>query len=143
MKKIYSEIDEKVLLAILVGIEDFVKERNEIIPETEFIQSAAMSLNKGRKFRAHRHIWKQLNSVYGFGQVITQECWLMMHGTIHVTLYDVNDQERCSMNLYAGDVLFMLQGGHAFECMEDDTLMWEFKTGPYEGQAKDKVFIDE
>ena len=35
------------------------------------------------------------------------------------------------------------QGGHTYEILEDDTIVYEYKTGPYKGQENDKVFIDE
>ena len=33
------------------------------------------------------------------------------------------------------------EGGHNYEILEENTLVYEFKTGPYEGIDKDKVFI--
>ena len=34
------------------------------------------------------------------------------------------------------------QGGHTYEILEEDTIVYEYKTGPYKGQANDKEFID-
>ena len=34
-------------------------------------------------------------------------------------------------------------GGHTYEILVDDTVVYEYKTGPYMGQAKDKEFITE
>ena len=45
--------------------------------------------------------------------------------------------------LKAGDASFTLYGGHTYEILEEDTLVYEYKTGPYEGQELDKTFIDE
>ena len=42
-----------------------------------------------------------------------------------------------------GDASFTLEGGHTYEILEDDTLVYEYKTGPYEGQKLDKTFLDE
>ena len=44
--------------------------------------------------------------------------------------------------LEVGDASFTLEGGHTYTILEDDTLVYEYKTGPYEGQKNDKVFID-
>ena len=44
--------------------------------------------------------------------------------------------------LEPGDASFTLEGGHTYTILEDDTLVYEYKTGPYEGQELDKVFID-
>jgi len=43
--------------------------------------------------------------------------------------------------LYVGDASFTLEGGHNYEILEDNTLVYEYKTGPYEGQEFDKTFI--
>jgi len=36
-----------------------------------------------------------------------------------------------------------LYGGHTYEIMEDDTLVLEFKSGPYYGQKLDKEFMSD
>jgi hypothetical protein len=43
--------------------------------------------------------------------------------------------------LHVGDASFTLEGGHNYEILEDNTLVYEYKTGPYEGQEMDKKFI--
>jgi hypothetical protein len=34
-----------------------------------------------------------------------------------------------------------LEGAHTYTILENDTLVYEYKTGPYEGQELDKQFI--
>ena len=41
-----------------------------------------------------------------------------------------------------GDCSITLYGGHTYEALEEGTLVYEFKTGPYEGQELDKRFIE-
>jgi hypothetical protein len=55
--------------------------------------------------------------------------------------YDTDDQIISTPILYPGDASFTLEGGHNYEIQEDNTLVYEYKTGPYEGQALDKTFI--
>jgi hypothetical protein len=43
--------------------------------------------------------------------------------------------------LKTGDASFTLEGGHNYLILEDNTLVYEYKTGPYEGQLMDKKFI--
>jgi len=45
--------------------------------------------------------------------------------------------------LNAGDASFTLEGGHTYEILEDNTIVYEYKTGPYEGQQNDKKFLNE
>jgi len=44
--------------------------------------------------------------------------------------------------LKQGDCSVTLGGGHTYLILEDDTLVYEYKTGPYKGQKNDKVFLD-
>ena len=41
----------------------------------------------------------------------------------------------------SGDCIVSMSAGHSFEVLEDDTLLYEFKNGPYYGTEKDKEFI--
>ena len=42
-----------------------------------------------------------------------------------------------------GDCSMTFEGGHTYTIMEDDTVVYEYKTGPYMGIENDKVFIDD
>ena len=39
------------------------------------------------------------------------------------------------------DISITFYGGHNYVSLEDDTRVYEYKTGPYMGQARDKEFI--
>jgi len=143
MEKIFSKTDPDVLLAIIVFFKDFDKPRNEIVDKDEFIQGAAIRVNDGDRFKPHHHIWKQFSSQYGNGLTKAQEAWIVIRGIIKVTIYDFNNKILHISSLKEGDACFLLHGGHTFECIKDHTYIWELKTGPYSGQANDKIFIDE
>ena len=55
--------------------------------------------------------------------------------------YDLDNSVLTTEILNVGDASFTLEGGHNYEILEDNTLVYEYKTGPYEGQEFDKVFI--
>jgi len=93
-------------------------------------------MNEGKTFRPHKHIWKNPS----FEQMIAQESWVVIRGSVKVHFFDREMKPLETHILKAGDASFTLQGGHTYEILEDDTLVYEYKTGPYEGQAKDKVF---
>jgi hypothetical protein len=143
MEKIYSKVEDDVLLAIITRLSDFDKPRNEIVPVEEFLQGALICVEDGNSFRPHKHIWKDFNSQYGYNQIQTQECWFVHKGLIAAIIYDVDDTIVKRIYLKEGDTCFLLHGGHAFCCLENGSKILEVKNGPYEGQAKDKKFIDE
>jgi cupin fold WbuC family metalloprotein len=137
MEKIYSKIDDDKLLHIVVRLDDF-KGRTEIVPENNFIQCAALKMPKDKTFPPHRHITKERT----YAEQIAQESWVVITGKVRCILYDTDDTVIATPILEAGDASFTLYGGHTYEILEEDTIVYEYKTGPYEGQQLDKEFID-
>ena len=76
-------------------------------------------------------------------KVIAQESWVVIKGKVKCIFYDINHEILCTPILEAGDCSITLEGGHTYEILEDDTVVYEYKTGPYEGQELDKTFIKE
>ena len=136
MQKIYSKIEDGKLLHIINRLED-IEDRTDIIPSKNFIQCATLKMENGKTFKPHKHIKKQ--RVYE--QQIAQESWVVIKGRVKFYFYDLDDKLLDTIILEQGDASFTLEGGHNYEILEDDTIVYEYKTGPYEGQQKDKVFI--
>jgi hypothetical protein len=63
-------------------------------------------------------------------------------GSVKCYFYDLDDSLLETVNLFVGDVSFTLSGGHNYKILEDSTIVYEYKTGPYEGQILDKKFIN-
>lgn len=135
MNKIYSNIENNKLLHIIVRSKASL-ERVDLCPSSEFIQVAKLNMDKGRTFQPHKHIIKN-----GEQQVIAQESWIVVRGKVKVILYDMDDTLIHTDILESGDCSITFYGGHNYEILEDDTLVYEYKTGPYKGQKLDKVFI--
>lgn len=136
MEKIYSKVDPNKLLHVIVRKEDLTPGRIEVVPENNFIQCALLNMEKGKTFKPHKHIWKERTR-----NVIAQESWVVIQGSVKCVFYDIDDQLISTPILYPGDSSFTLEGGHNYEIQEDDTLVYEYKTGPYEGQSLDKTFL--
>lgn len=137
MKKIYSKVAPQLLCHVIYTLGDFSDGRRDIINPTEFIQCSALKKMQGETFRPHKHIRN-----YQFGWRKAQESWVVLSGAVRCILYDIDDSILDMPILGPGDASFTLHGGHTYEILEDNTYVYEYKTGPYEGQAKDKTFID-
>jgi cupin fold WbuC family metalloprotein len=137
MEKIYSKIEPDKLLHIVVRKEEMLPGRQDIVPEDNFIQCSILNMTKGKTFKPHRHIWKQRTR-----NVIAQESWIVIQGKVQCIFYDIDNTVVSTPILEVGDASFTLEGGHNYIILEDNTLVYEYKTGPYEGQALDKTFID-
>lgn len=136
MEKIYSRIRQDILLHIIVKKKDFTTGRQDIIEPHNFLQCSMLNLDKGKTFSPHEHIWKN-----GPEKIIAQESWCCIQGSVKCILYDLDGTIVAERIIEAGDASFTLQGGHNYEVLEDNSLIWEYKTGPYLGQELDKVFI--
>jgi cupin fold WbuC family metalloprotein len=137
MKKIYSKIDPEKILHIVVRKDDFKSGRQDIIDESQFIQCSILQMENGKTFKPHKHIWKERTR-----NVIAQESWVIICGSVEVIFYDLDDTVLEKFVLNEGDASFTLEGGHNYKILEEDTLVYEYKTGPYEGQSLDKVFLE-
>ena len=138
MIEYYSKIEPNKLLHVVVRKEDLKPGRKDIIPEEHFIQCSHLNMEKGKTFRPHKHIFNNRTR-----DVIAQESWIVIQGKVKCIFYDLDDTILVEPILNPGDASFTLEGGHNYEILEDNTLVYEYKTGPYEGQALDKTFIGE
>ena len=136
MDKIYSKVKPGTLLHMVNKLED-IEGRTDIAPESEFLQLATLKMEKGKTFKPHKHILKD-----GEKEVIAQESWVVIKGAVIVKMYDLDDALIATPILKAGDCSMTFQGGHTYEILEDDTIVYEYKTGPYKGQENDKEFIN-
>jgi hypothetical protein len=57
---IYSEVNKKKLLHSINRVADF-RERNDLVDPQYFIQVASLSYEKGKTFRPHMHLWREIN----------------------------------------------------------------------------------
>lgn len=136
MRAIYSKVDPKVLLHILNKKNEIINQRTDISPSNEYLQVACFELSKGKTFRPHKHL-KNIKTTD-----ITQESWVVIKGSIKATYYDLDDKIIEEVVLHEGDITITFRGGHNYLALEDGTLVYEYKTGPYFGQEKDKTFLD-
>tara|TARA_R100000008_G_scaffold40649_1_gene23321 strand:+ start:2587 stop:2994 length:408 start_codon:yes stop_codon:yes gene_type:complete len=135
MQKIYSSIDKEKLLHVVLRKEDVQSERTNVIDDCEFLQLAVMKLPAGKTFKAHKHIFCEKVSN------IAQESWVVISGKVKAAFYDLDDTIVEEVVLNAGDCSITLYGGHNYEILEEDTVVYEYKTGPYLGIELDKEFI--
>lgn len=135
MEKIYSKIEPTKLLHLINRLNE-IDGRTDIAPVEEFLQLATLKLKKGQTFRPHKHITlvKETN--------IAQESWIVIKGSVKCVFYDLDDSIIAEPILYPGDCSMTFRGGHNYIILEEDTIVYEYKTGPYLGQELDKVFLN-
>ena len=130
----YSKNDPSILLHQLFTPKDNNK-RTNISPENQSLQVAYLSLNNQQTFKPHKHIFFERQ------MPIAQESWVLITGKVKIFYYDLDDKLLTTREMQSGDCTITYRGGHHYKALEEGTLVYEFKTGPYLGVEKDKAFI--
>jgi cupin fold WbuC family metalloprotein len=131
---IRSKISTEVL-HVVFRKEDFKNGRVDILNPDNFLQCSALSLKEGKTFRPHKHNFRNRTL-----DMVAQESFVVISGSVMCVFYDIDDKILETVRLNPGDASFTLKGGHTYRILED-SLIYEMKTGPYEGQQIDKTFI--
>jgi cupin fold WbuC family metalloprotein len=145
MKLIYSKINPSKLLHLIHSLKDIESlstdkglARINVAPVEEFLQLATLKMDKGKTFEPHKHIYKE-----GEKKVIAQESWIVIKGKVKVIMYDLDDTIIDEVILTAGDCSMTFAAGHNYIIQEHNTIVYEYKTGPYKGIKNDKVLLNE
>lgn len=139
IESIYSRIDNSKLLHQYIALskpgDDSVFRRQNVSSESESLQLALIEMPEGHTFKAHKHI------VFDRNMPRPQESWVVIRGSVCVYYYDIDDTLIKTVHLSPGDSTITYEGGHNYKALCNNTIVYEFKTGPYMGQAKDKEFL--
>jgi mannose-6-phosphate isomerase-like protein (cupin superfamily) len=82
-----------------------------------------------------RHLHKPLaRHIIGMAEVL-----VVRVGHCQIEVYDENKVLVATRDLYQGDVVLMVGGGHGFRILED-TVLLEIKQGPYLGEDDKELF---
>jgi len=140
MEKFYSKIQpDKVLHSVirLSEIENQDHFRKDLVDADQFIQCSSLKMDVGHTFKPHKHNYRLRN-----WKVIAQESWIVIRGKVKCIFYDLDDTILCEPILEVGDASFSFgEAGHNYLILEPNTIVLEYKTGKYEGQAIDKTFL--
>lgn len=137
MEYIYSKLYPKKILHSIFRFKDIKDGREDLVDSNNFIQCSALKLNEGKTFKPHRHNWRKRE-----WDIIAQESWVILKGKVKCIFYDLNNEIIAEPILEVGDVSFSFgEAAHNYLILEDDTFVYEMKTGKYEGQEIDKTFI--
>ena len=129
---IYSKIDKNILLHTIYKFDKDMPSRIDITEGDKFLQVSVMKFNNGKTFIPHKHI------PLDRGTNITHESWVIIKGKVKAILYDMDDTVIHEEVLEVGDCSISFSGAHNYLFMEDDSLIYEYKNGPYLGPELDR-----
>lgn len=135
MQEIRSSVDGNVLCRF-IRKEVVAGYRFDMSDANENLQVSARKFSAGTKVAPHKHNPLKRNTIG------TQEAWVVIEGRVMAYVYDIDDKFIDAIELHAGDAIVYFRGGHALNVLEDNTIFYEFKNGPYYGYENDKEPIE-
>jgi hypothetical protein len=124
--------EEKPLTYIIRS--GFLPDKTEFLTPPEFKQQVGFIVyHKGGEIQRHVHleIDRKLKG--------TSEVLVLKKGHCLIDVYNDNRELVATRELFAGDIMLMVGGGHGFRMLED-TVFLEIKQGPYTGIEEKERF---
>jgi mannose-6-phosphate isomerase-like protein (cupin superfamily) len=129
-----EEVKKKDKLLAKIIRNNYICDGVDFITPSEYSQQVAyMHHPTGKTIDAHVHNLVHRNVV------MTQEVLFIKKGVIRVDFYDEYEDYLESRDLYAGDIILLVSGGHGFQILEEVEMI-EVKQGPYAGEYDKKRF---
>lgn len=129
-----EEVKKKNRLLAIIIRDDYKCDGVDFVTPNEYSQQIAyMHHPAGKVIDAHIHNLVHRNVV------LTQEVLFIKKGILRVDFYDEYEDYLESKDLYAGDVILLVSGGHGFYVL-DEVEMIEVKQGPYAGENDKRRF---
>lgn len=129
---VHSRVKAGQLLACVANALECAGQRVDLAPPEQFLQACVLPLEQGKEIAPHIHAPRA--PAPAGDPVITQEGWIVLRGKIRVSLFDLDRTFLQDMELAPGHLIVTFYGGHSMLCVENDTLVVEFKNGPYVGR---------
>jgi len=121
------------LLGIYINDQDFKNEKNFLTDHSISFQVGTFNLDQGNVIQRHVH------NKYERKIFKTSEALFMIDGKIKVDLYDIENEFIKTVIVEKGEIIVMLDGGHAIEILEDSKFV-EVKQGPYDENSDKNHF---
>ena len=130
--KVKEIIKDNFVLARLIPESAWNKGLGFYSNDADFIQVGTWNYDKGKKLNRHIHnaVKREINRTY--------EVLYVKKGTIKAQIYDLDENLVEELTVNTGDTLILLESGHGYEIIEDNTKVLEIKNGPYLGAEIDR-----
>ena len=134
--KIEKIINKNEVVAYILRDIYSYKRRQFVERTNDFLQVGIMQIEKNEIINPHYHLPQK--------KIITknQEVLIILGGKLEASFYANKTNKLIKKSILSnGDILVLLNCGHGFKILEKCNII-EVKQGPYEGQKKDKAFIE-
>jgi hypothetical protein len=131
---INSKVQADLNLCKLVNYGNFESRTNLTDPD-KIIQSSLIKMIKFQSVSKHEHFPIERHTKG------TGEGWLILQGSFEAEIFDIDRVSLGKYFLKKFDMLIMFNGGHSLRATKKNSIMFEFKNGPFGGSDSDKIYF--
>jgi hypothetical protein len=128
-------VKDGLLLARHVMLGDFRQGLAFYSHDEEFLQVGSWRYNNGQRLRAHSH------NIFPREVNRTNEVVIVLKGAMVARIFDEHHEFVETVTVKQGELLILMNGGHDYTILEDDTRILEIKNGPFLGRDIDKTLF--
>ena len=129
-----SKIDSNLNLCKVVIYGEFDGRTNLIEPD-QIIQASLIKMKRLQSVSRHEHLPIER---YTSG---TGEGWLVLNGSFEAEIFDIDRTSLGKYLLKKFDMILMFNGGHSLHATKKNSVIFEFKNGPFKGGDSDKIYF--
>lgn len=128
-------VKDGLVLARHVRPGDFRKGLAFYSEDEEFLQVGTWRYDNGQQLRAHVHniVPREIDR--------TNEVVIVLQGSMAARIFDEERQLVETVTVRQGEFLILMNGGHDYTILENDTRILEIKNGPFLGKEIDKTLF--
>ena len=129
-----SKIDSNLNLCkvVIYGESD---DRTNLIEPDQIIQASLIKMTRFQSVPSHEHLPIER---YTSG---TGEGWLVLNGSFEAEIFDIDRTSLGKYLLKKFDMILMFNGGHSLHATKKNSVIFEFKNGPFKGSDSDKIYF--
>ena len=128
--KIYSNLN----LCRVVNYGKFHHRTNLTEPD-QIIQASLIKMTEFQSVSRHEHLPIERHTTG------TAEGWLVLNGSFEAEIFDIDQTSLGKYLLRKFDMILMFNGGHSLNATKKNSIMFEFKNGPFKGSDSDKIYF--
>ena len=136
MYKIFSKIKKKKLIHVFYRSKKNL-DRINLSPNNEFLQASIIKFKDKKIIKSHHHL---KHGIIKLKRPI-QESWILLRGEAKITYFDINNTKLRTFLMKSGDISITFHGGHELKVLKKNSILYEYKTGPYKGTSKDLKYF--
>ena len=131
---INSRTETKLNLCKIISYGKF-NSRVNLTEPNQIMQVSLARMSQFHSVQKHKHLPIERSTIG------TSEGWLVLKGRFEVEIFDTDHTSVGKFYLKKLDMILTFNGGHSLYATKHNSIICEFKNGPFKGSDSDKIYF--